>query len=88
MSTACFEIVWLCGLLEELGFPHTTSIPLHADNTNAIQIGTHPAFHERTKHIEVFCHSIRDTLESQVISLMLFIRSVSLCLLIGISILL
>ncbi|KAL6351034.1 hypothetical protein AAG906_031620 [Vitis piasezkii] len=53
----------------ELGFPHTTSIPLHADNTNAIQIGTDPAFHERTKHIEVFCHSIRDTLESWVISL-------------------
>ena len=58
-----------CGILEELGFPHTTSIHLHADNTNAIQIGTNPAFHERTKHIEVFCHSIRDTLESRVISL-------------------
>ena len=69
MSTACFEIVWLCGLLEELGFPRTTSIPLHADNTNAIQIGTHSAFHERTKHIEIFCHSIQGTLESRVISL-------------------
>ena len=69
MSTACSEIVWLCGLLEELGFPHTTSISLHADNTSTIQIGTDPVFHERTKHIEVFCHSIRDTLESRVISL-------------------
>ena len=36
MSTACSEIVWLCGLLEELGFPQTTSTPLHADNTSAI----------------------------------------------------
>ena len=69
MSTACSEIVWLCGLLEELGFPHTTSTPLHADNTSAIQIATNPVFHERTKHIEVDCHSIRDTLESRVISL-------------------
>ncbi|KAL6339396.1 hypothetical protein AAG906_032926 [Vitis piasezkii] len=69
MSTACSEIVWLRGLLEELGFPQTTSTPLHADNTSAIQIATNPVFHERTKHIEVDCHSIRDTLESRVISL-------------------
>ncbi|RVW98450.1 Retrovirus-related Pol polyprotein from transposon RE1 [Vitis vinifera] len=69
MSTACSEIVWLRGLLEELGFPQTTSTPLHADNTSAIQIATNPLFHERTKHIEVDCHSIRDTLESWVISL-------------------
>ncbi|RVW57294.1 Serine hydroxymethyltransferase, mitochondrial [Vitis vinifera] len=53
MSVACFEIVWLRGLLEELGFPQTTSTPLHADNTSAIQIATNPIFHERTKHIEV-----------------------------------
>ena len=48
----------LRGLLEELGFPQTTSTPLHADNTSAIQIATNPVFHERTKHIEVDCHSI------------------------------
>ena len=69
LFTACSEIVWLGGLLEELGFPHTISTPLHIDNTSAIQIATNPIFHERTKHIEVDCHSIRDTLESQVISL-------------------
>ncbi|RVW80788.1 Retrovirus-related Pol polyprotein from transposon RE1 [Vitis vinifera] len=68
MSTACSEIVWLRGLLEEFGFPQTTT-PLHADNTSAIQIATNPVFHERTKHIEVDCHSIQDTLESQMISL-------------------
>ena len=70
MSTACSEIVWLCGLLEELGFPHTTSTPLYVDNTSAIQIATNPVFHERTKHIEVDFHSIRDTLKRRVISLL------------------
>ncbi|RVW68108.1 Retrovirus-related Pol polyprotein from transposon RE1 [Vitis vinifera] len=69
MSTACSEIVWLRDLLEELGFPHTTSTPLHANNTSAIRIATNPVFHEHTKHIEVDCHSIRDTLESRVTSL-------------------
>ena len=71
MSTACSEIVWLRGLLEELEFPHTTSTPFHADNISAIQIATNPVFHERTKHIEVDCHFVRDTLESWVISLLI-----------------
>ena len=50
-------------------FPQTMCTPLHADNTSAIQIATNPVFHEHTKHIEVDCPSIRDTLESRVISL-------------------
>jgi hypothetical protein len=69
MSTACSEIVWLSGLLEELGFSQTTFSSFHANNTSAIQIATNPVLHERTNHIKVDCHSIRDTLESRVISL-------------------
>ena len=45
ISTTCFEIVWLRGLLEEIGFSHTTSTSFHADNTNAIQISTNLIFH-------------------------------------------
>ncbi|KAJ6870822.1 hypothetical protein NC652_036474 [Populus alba x Populus x berolinensis] len=52
MFIACSEIIWLRGLLEELGFPQTTSTPLYANNTNTIQIVTNPIFYERTKHIE------------------------------------
>nr|KYP50957.1 Retrovirus-related Pol polyprotein from transposon TNT 1-94 [Cajanus cajan] len=69
MSTACSEIIWLRGLLAELGFPQTDATPLHADNTSAIQIATNSVFHERTKHIEVDCHSIREALDNHVISL-------------------
>ena len=58
MSTACSEIAWPRGFLKELGFPHTTSTPLHADNTSDIQIVTNPVFHECTKHIKVDCHYI------------------------------
>jgi len=69
MSTACSEIVWLRGLLAELGFPQADSTPLHADNTSAIQIAANPVYHERTKHIEVDCHSIREAVDTCVISL-------------------
>jgi len=69
MSAACSEVVWLRGLLVEIGFPQTTPTLLHADNTNAIQIATNLVFHERTKHIEVDCHSIREAVDTHVISL-------------------
>lgn len=69
MSAACSEITWLRGLLTELGFPQSDSTPLHADNTSAIQIATNPVYHERTKHIEVDCHYIRDAVNNRVISL-------------------
>ena len=55
--------------MAELGFPQMEPTPLHADNTSAIQITANPVFHERTKHIEVDCHSIREAYDAHVISL-------------------
>ena len=69
MSATCFEIICLRGLLEELGFSQTSPTPLHADNTSAIRITKNPVFYERTKHIEVACHFIRDKYLHDVISL-------------------
>ena len=69
MSAACAEIVWLRGLLAELGFSQPNPTPLHADNTSTIQIAANPIYHERTKHIEVDCHSIREALDTHIISL-------------------
>ena len=69
MSATCFEIVWLCGILSELGFSQPDPTPLYANNTSAIQIVANPVYHERTKKIEVDCHSIREALDSHIISL-------------------
>lgn len=69
MSAACSEIVWLRGLLAELGFTQSNPTPLYADNTSAIQIAANPIYHERTKHIEVDCHSIREAFDTRTISL-------------------
>jgi len=69
MSSACSEIVWLQGLLRELGFPQHIPTPLHADNTSVIQIAINPVFHECTKHIKVDCHYIREALDHNILTL-------------------
>ena len=69
MSAACSETLWLRSLLSDIGFPAEGATPLYADNTSVIRITKNPIFHERTKHIEVDCHFIRDELKHDIISL-------------------
>ena len=78
MSVACFEIIWLWGLLSELGYSQATPTPLYADNTSVIQIAANPVYHERTKHIEVDSHSIREAYDRRIITLPYVSTSVQL----------
>ena len=60
MASAASELTWLVRLLEELCVSDLKPITLHCDNQSAIYIAKNPAFHDRTKHIEVDCHFTRD----------------------------
>ena len=53
MNFATKEVVWLRGLLEELGIPQTYPTKMYGDNQAAIMLVTNPVFHKRTKHIMV-----------------------------------
>ena len=64
--TAC-ELIWLKGLLSDLGFPSSTPMSLMCDNQAAIYIVANPVFHERTKNIEMDCHFIPTQVQTQVI---------------------
>jgi hypothetical protein len=61
MASATSEIVWLQLLLQELGHSFIDKpTQLFCDNQAAIHIALNPVFHERTKHIEVACHYVRE----------------------------
>jgi len=69
MSSTCSKITWLRGLIGELGFPQQHSTPFYVDNTSVIQIIANHVFYERTKYIEVDCHSIHESFDQHMITL-------------------
>ena len=63
------EIAWLSRLLTDLDVSNITPIPVKCDNQAAIYIAKNPVYHERTKHIELDCHLVREKLCSGLLNL-------------------
>ncbi|XP_016561450.1 uncharacterized mitochondrial protein AtMg00810-like [Capsicum annuum] len=64
MAALVAELIWLAGLLKELNFTVKLPIKVFSDSKAAIQIAGNLVFHERTKHIELDCHFIRERIKS------------------------
>ncbi|GAU27876.1 hypothetical protein TSUD_159700 [Trifolium subterraneum] len=64
MALVTCELIWLKQLLKELQFENARPMTLVCDNQAALHIASNPVFHERTKHIEIDCHFVREKIES------------------------
>ena len=62
------KMMWLKNLLLELDFRQSEPMPMFCDNKSAIYIAQNPAFHAKTKHIEVDYHLVRHTWTKKVVS--------------------
>lgn len=60
LASTVAELIWLDGLFKELDVVIQLPISLHCDSKSTIQIDANLVFHERTKHINIDCHFIRE----------------------------
>ncbi|XP_057248849.1 uncharacterized mitochondrial protein AtMg00810-like [Beta vulgaris subsp. vulgaris] len=61
--TVC-EVIWIKQLLKDLGLKNLNTTPIFCDNQAALAIASNPVHHEKTKHVGIDCHFIRDQVGS------------------------
>ncbi|GJU90064.1 retrovirus-related pol polyprotein from transposon TNT 1-94 [Tanacetum coccineum] len=69
LTEAVKEAIWLRGLLEELGVELNT-VAVNCDNQGPIHLSRNHVFHERTKHINVRYHFIKEVLEAKTVKVL------------------
>lgn len=62
-SLTC-KIQLLHYLFTDLRITFTKPTSIYCDNRSVVYLARNPTFHERCKHIEIYCHIIREELES------------------------
>ncbi|GKB09218.1 ribonuclease H-like domain-containing protein [Tanacetum coccineum] len=76
------ETAWLRNLLRELHSPLSTATLVYCDNISAVYMSANPVQHQRTKHIEIDIHFVRDMVTAgQVCPILAYIilKSPSFC---------
>lgn len=63
-AAAIQEVLWLRGILKELGLRMNTGSIVHGDNQSAIAVSKNGIKGERTKHVDIKYHFITETVES------------------------
>ena len=62
-ATASCQGVWLARFLAELRGEEADTFVLKIDNQSAVQLSKNPVFHDRSKHIDIKYHYIRECIE-------------------------
>ena len=68
-AMASREAVWLRKLLVGLFGQAMNSTIIHCDNQSSIKLLVNPIFHDRSKHIEIPYHYIRDMVDKNFVKL-------------------
>ncbi|KAJ3705098.1 hypothetical protein LUZ61_008803 [Rhynchospora tenuis] len=73
-ATCVTHAIWLRRLLEEINFRQEGVTQIYVDNKSAIELAKNPVHHERSKHIDVRFHFIREQVKKRNVELS-FIKS-------------
>ena len=69
ITIATSELIRLKYLFQELRFGKDEHMKLICDNQAVLHISSNPVFHERTKHIEMDCHFMREKIASRCMTI-------------------
>nr|XP_016436695.1 PREDICTED: uncharacterized mitochondrial protein AtMg00810-like [Nicotiana tabacum] len=69
ISKVVAELTWVVQILSDFDVDVSSVVLVFCDNQAAIHIAKNLIFHERTKHIELDCHFVRNKLSNGLISL-------------------
>ncbi|KAH9769815.1 hypothetical protein KPL71_012150 [Citrus sinensis] len=64
MAVTSCELTLLKALLKSLDVSYFLPMHFYCDSQAVLHITTNPVFHERTKHIEIDCHYVRDQIHA------------------------
>ncbi|GKC79811.1 ribonuclease H-like domain-containing protein [Tanacetum coccineum] len=70
VANAVAETCWLRNLLRELHTPLDTATLVYCDNVSAVYLSSNPVQHQRTKHIEIDIHFVRDLVATGAIRIL------------------
>ncbi|PHU20402.1 hypothetical protein BC332_11553 [Capsicum chinense] len=68
LAAVTAELVWILGLLKEIGKKVKLPVKVFSDSKSAIQIAVNPVYHEITKHIDIDCFFIREKISQGMIT--------------------
>jgi hypothetical protein len=60
VATCCTQVLWMIQTLAYLEVKYVALIPIHCDNTSAINVSNNLVFHSKTKHIPIKYHFLRE----------------------------
>jgi hypothetical protein len=60
VATCCTQVLWMIQTLADLEVKYPAPIPIHYDNTSAINVSKNPILHSKTKHIPIKYHFLRE----------------------------
>jgi hypothetical protein len=67
LSVAVREAVWLRKVLTDLFDHEMDPTIIHCDNQSCVKLSENPVFHDRSKHIEIKYHYIRDMVQRKAV---------------------
>jgi len=60
IATCCTQVLWMSQKLADLEVKYVVAIPIHCDNTSAINVSKNLVFHSKTNHIPIKYHFLRE----------------------------